>query len=226
MNKKIINSLTIERLSSYKTSDTSDLKEQLSIYSWNSALCASLYPWLSMLEVALRNSMDQALRADKQNDYWFNLLEFDKQPIEEARKKILSQEKEITPGRIIAELNFGYWTRLFSKRYETKQIIWPRLIKPVFPDFPKKLCVREGLSKRIQDLRKLRNRVYHYEPIWHLDLKQYFKELQEIISELNKDLIPLLKLTCNFEQVLKEGSAPFFNKLELITFATCAENVT
>lgn len=210
---KIVNSLTAERLSSYRMAESSDYKSQLGIYAWNSALCAALYPWLSMLEVALRNNMDKALREDKSNNYWFDLPYFDSQPIEEAKKKILSQNKEITPGRIIAELNFGYWTRLFSTRYETKQIIWPRLIKPMFPDLPKSLCVRESLSKRIQDLRKLRNRVYHYEPIWHFELNQHFAELQEIISGLNDDLIPYLKLTCNFEGLLKNGPEPFFNKL-------------
>lgn len=210
---KIINSLTIERLSSYKNTKSSDIESQLSVYAWNSALCAALYPWLSMLEVALRNAMDRALREDKHNDYWFDLPYFDNQPVDDAKKKILRQDKEITPGRIIAELNFGYWTSLFSTRYETKQIIWPRLIKPIFPDLPKSLCIREGLSKRIHDLRKLRNRVYHYEPIWHFDLNQYFIELQEIIGGLNSALPSYLTLTCNFEVLLKNGSEPFFNKL-------------
>ncbi len=216
LNNKIVNSLTIERLSSYKKAGSSDFKSQLSTYAWNSALCAALYPWLSMLEVALRNGMDQALHEDKNDDYWFNLPYFDNQPIDEAKKKIISQDKEITPGRIIAELNFGYWTRLFSTRYETKQIIWPRLIKPIFPDLPKSLCVRESLSKRIQDLRKLRNRVYHYEPIWRFDLNQYFIELQEIIGGLNSALLPYLKLSCNFEVLLEKGHEPFYNKLNTI----------
>lgn len=216
LNNKIVNSLTIERLSSYKKAESSDFKSQLSTYAWNSALCSALYPWLSMLEVALRNGMDQALREDKNDDYWFNLPYFDNQPIDEAKKKIMSQDKEITPGRIIAELNFGYWTRLFSTRYETKQIIWPRLIKPIFPDLPRSLCVRESLSKRIQDLRKLRNRVYHYEPIWRFDLNQYFIELQEIIGGLNSALLPYLKLSCNFEVLLKKGHEPFYNKLNTI----------
>lgn len=210
---KIVNSLTIERLSSYKSTESSDLRNQLSVYAWNSALCAALYPWLSMLEVALRNAMDNAIGEDKNNDYWFELPFFDNLPIEEAKKKILSQKKEITPGRIIAELNFGYWTRLFSTRYETQQIIWPRLIKPIFPDLPRSLCARESLSKRIQDLRKLRNRVYHYEPIWRFDLNQYFVELQEIIGGLNCALLPYLKLTCNFEVLLKNGPEPFLNQL-------------
>lgn len=214
--KKIVNSLTIERLSSYKNSEYSDSKNQLSMYSWNSALCAALYPWLSMLEVSLRNAMDKAIRDDRNNDHWFDLPYFDNLPIEEAKKKILTQNKEITPGRIIAELNFGYWTRLFSTRYETKQVIWPRLIKPIFPDLPKALCVRESLSKRIQDLRKLRNRVYHYEPIWHFNLNQNFIELQEIIGGINSALIPYLNLTCNFEMLLKNGAEPFLNKLNTI----------
>jgi hypothetical protein len=143
-------------------------------------------------EVSLRDAMDQALCQDKENGYWFDLPYVGSQPVKKAKRKIASQNKDITPGRIIAELNFGYWTRLFSTRYETKQIIWPRLIRPIFPDLPKALCVREILSKRIQDLRKLRNRVYHYEPIWDLDLNQYFIRIRCGNSHLNDYSIAIL----------------------------------
>ena len=83
------------------------------------------------------------------------------------------QNQSHTPGRIVAELSFGFWVSLFDKRYEHDQILWPKLIKHIFPFLPKGQRTRDFLSRELNRIKYLRNRVFHYKPIWHwIDLSK------------------------------------------------------
>ncbi|WP_177420368.1 Abi family protein [endosymbiont of Lamellibrachia barhami] len=75
------------------------------------------------------------------------------------------QHKVLNPGRIIAELNFGFWSSMLDKCYE--QVLWPQLIKTAFPYMPRKIRTRKVLSQQFHKIRQLRNRIFHHEPIWY-----------------------------------------------------------
>jgi hypothetical protein len=83
-------------------------------YSWNTTVSESFYSGLQILEVALRNSIHNAANKHFQNSYWFDdpsiLRQREIQSIVKAKKNLSRQRKNIDPGRIIAELNFGFWT--------------------------------------------------------------------------------------------------------------------
>ncbi len=73
--------------------------------------------------------------------------------------------KTVTHARVISELSFGFWTGLFSADYSS--VIWerPGLLKDAFPYMPKSIRKRSTLAGRFGEVRKLRNRVFHHEPI-------------------------------------------------------------
>lgn len=75
------------------------------------------------------------------------------------------QHKALNPGRIIAELNFRFWTSMLDKRYE--QVLRPQLIKTAFPYMQRKIRTRKVLSQQFHKIRQLRNRIFHHKPIWH-----------------------------------------------------------
>lgn len=108
--------------------------------------------------------------------------------ISQARTNILSEKKEITPGHIIAELSFGFWTSLFDTKFE--MTLWKNL-RLAFPNCPKRIRKRKTMSTKFNGIRGLRNRIFHHEAIsWNLTvLDIYKKEIIEGIEWLNSELV-------------------------------------
>ncbi len=161
------------RLNQYRQKHESDLNVATR-YFWNVALCESLYPCLNALEVGLRNSIHHAASTVYSDEYWFDLpgVLLKRQPVQlhSARNSLVKQGKPSphTAGRIIAELNFGFWTTLLSDPYHSS--FWmpngAKLLKLAFPHMKNAERIRSEIHHRFDTVRFLRNRVFHFEPIW------------------------------------------------------------
>ena len=94
----------------------------------------------------------------------------------------------LTAGRLIAELNFGFWTYLFDADYGYRSPndhrLWPRLLGQVFPHLPAAIPrQRDVIQKKLTRIRELRNRAFHHEPIWkYPDLQQRYNEAVDLIN--------------------------------------------
>jgi len=91
-------------------------------YFWNIALAEAMYPSLSALEIGLRNSIHNALAAHYNSNLWFHHQDFLnnnilKREINRAIGHLGGPAAQPTPGRIIAELHFSYWTIILSGYY-------------------------------------------------------------------------------------------------------------
>lgn len=95
--------------------------------------------------------------------------------------------KDVTPGRIVSELTFGFWTSLFDARFE--MTLWKSL-RLAFPNCPKHIRQRKAISSKFNSIRRFRNRIFHHEAIsWNLSaLNQYKIQLIKGIEWLDKDL--------------------------------------
>jgi hypothetical protein len=198
---------SIERLTSYRIEGENDTA-YLPRYLWNMALSKSFYPSLQSLEVAVRNSIHYAISEGLNNNFWFEdhelITKSELTTIADAKQILVRHNKSIEPGRIIAELNFGFWTALFNSRYE--QILWPRFLKTAFPSMPRTLRSRANISKRLNRIRYLRNRVFHYEPIWHWhDLYQQHNEVMETLGWINPVAKELTEVIDNFQEIYQGG---------------------
>jgi hypothetical protein len=184
-----------ERLEPYLKKHNNDLEKALNHYKINILISQSFYPILAVLEVGLRNSIDFQLSQKYNDDKWFDNHEFVKiatrfhiDRISQARTNIFSEKKEITPGRVISELSFGFWTSLFDVRFE--MTLWKNL-RLAFPNCPKEIRKRKTMSSKFNGIRKLRNRIFHHEAIaWNLNVLQTYKnEIIDGINWLDKDLV-------------------------------------
>jgi hypothetical protein len=184
-----------ERLEPYITHHRGNIENALFHYKSNILICESFYPLLAVIEVGLRNAIDFQLSKSFNDRYWFendefiqiaNKFQIDR--IADAKKKILSEKRELTPGIIISELSFGFWTSLFDVHFELT--LWKRL-RLTFPNCPKESRQRKTMSSKFNSIRKLRNRIFHHESIsWNLYvLNCYKQEIMEGIEWLDKDLI-------------------------------------
>ena len=198
-----------ERLDAYRQRGTSSENSELfAHYAWNMALSERLYTPLQCLEVSLRNSIHDAATAYFKTDTWFELPGILYPPecnkVQEAKGTLLKGKKPLDAGRIIPELTFGFWTSLFDVRYE--KILWPWLLKPVVPNMPRHIRIRKNLSKRLNRVRTLRNRIFHHEPIWHWrDLQNQHTDTLEAITWVNPAMRAFVEQFDRFEEIYTNG---------------------
>jgi len=191
--------ISYERLEPYIKRHKGDFEKAVNHYKINIEISESFYPLLSILEIALRNKMDDQLKRLFDDENWFENPKFIKiatrfqiDRVSEARAHILQEKKIITTGKIISGLSFGFWTSLLDSKFE--KTLWKNL-RLAFPNCPKKIRKRKTMSSKLNGIRKLRNRIFHHESVtWNLSaLIVYKKEIIEGIDWLDKDLL----LWCN-----------------------------
>ena len=184
-----------ERLQPYINHHSGDIEKAIAHYKANILISESFYPLISILEVGLRNSIDKQF-VRRFGDYkWYENIEFIRivskyqiDRISEARTNIQSSKKEITTGRIISELTFGFWTSLFDTKFE--MTLWKNL-RFAFPNCPKENRKRKIVSAKLNRIRKFRNRIFHHEAIsWNMEVLSTYKlDIIEGINWLDKDLL-------------------------------------
>ncbi|HEX2080651.1 MAG TPA: hypothetical protein VHG08_23305 [Longimicrobium sp.] len=219
--RAIRKALSSERLDAYGIGRSDD--EKLANYFWNLALCESLYPSLHGLEVALRNALFDAGRAlfpglaTRDVHCWLDadppvILIDERTAVDLAKRRLLDRRKPLEPGRLVAELSFGFWTALFDVRYEQSRILWPRLFSARLLDAgcPRSMRSRKALSPLLNRIRHLRNRVFHHEPIWHWnDLAQQHQLALEMIGWFSPALRATIEPNDRFASIHAAGAAPF-----------------
>lgn len=192
-----------------------DMAAALATYLWNLALCESLYPSLHGIEVSLRNSIHDTASSKFGGEFWFtsHLVGREKETIEKIGNDFSSRKIEANPGKYIAECNFGFWVNLFNGEYE--QILWRSLIREVFPHAPRRSRARSTIRSRLDSIRRLRNRVFHFEPIWRLpDLRQQHFDILETIGWISPAFREMTELVDRFPWVFYDGPAAYQARLK------------
>ena len=184
-----------DRLVPYLRKHDDSFDQAIEHYKANIEISETFYPLLAILEVGLRNQMDYQLKRKFNTEIWYNENSFIKivsrfqiDRITDARNSILREKKEVTPGRIISELTLGFWTSLLDSRFE--KTLWKNL-RLSFPNCPKHIRQRKTMSSKFNGIRKLRNRIFHHEPVtWNINvIKNYRDEIIEGIDWLEKGLL-------------------------------------
>ncbi|MEI9957820.1 MAG: hypothetical protein WDM90_16320 [Ferruginibacter sp.] len=127
--------LSSSRFNVYLAKTNNDFNKAYLLYKVNIELSEAFYPILSVLEVSLRNAVNETLKLHFNDSYWFkNSLPVEFLPfVSDATQKLTAQRKNITADRIIAELNFGFWNRLFNRHYTG--LLWKPL-RLIFKNHP------------------------------------------------------------------------------------------
>lgn len=115
------------RFNIYLSVTGNDFEKARKLYITNIELSEAFYPALSLLEVCLRNAIHEKLQVHFDNLYWYkNCLPIEFLPyVSSATQKLAAQRKPITADRIIAALNFGFWSKLFNNHHS--RLLWKPL---------------------------------------------------------------------------------------------------
>jgi hypothetical protein len=222
--------ISVDRFRGYERPGGGTL-DALARYNWNADLGASLYSTLLHLEVAFRNRLHEAIATRypigpwRGVDCWLGRIPPVLAPSELTRVagamgRLRDRGKRIVPGRVIAELNFGFWTSLLDVRYERRQVLWPALLESAFPHLSAANRTRRVVARRFDMLRRLRNRIFHYEPIWHWrDLRHQHEMLLEAIAWLSPELLRLASTTDRFPATYSNGWHAYLTALSAVFIA-------
>lgn len=212
----IINAISEERIAVYRA-DGADNNTALARYIYNIELCKSLYPLIHIFEVALRNSMDNALISFYNTKDWntiIPLLPAESAMISDAKLKIERKGRECSHGRLVAELTLGFWVALMGRKYNTQRFQFA-IIKNCLHGCSSNQKKSGAVQKNLSEIRFLRNRIAHHERISHWkDIAQKHKLLLDFIFWLNNDMHKIAVENDTFDTVYSAGIQPFLQFVE------------
>lgn len=170
--------LSVNRLSTYRNYvlqefGSDDLDKALQLYAWNAQTSSAYLLPLHLYEVILRNAIADALSL-RYGKNWAYELYFENSLPDPAhgyspKRDLLSvRVQHTTIGKIIPELKFAFWEQMLTKRHDGR--IWNTHIKTVFPFLPVTATTAQSrslLNGFCYNIRKIRNRIAHHEPIFN-----------------------------------------------------------
>jgi len=160
----------------------------LVLYAWNAEVSGALLSPLHICEVVLRNAVADALEA-LYGPRWPWSPTFERSlpdPTQgySPRKDLQMARRSVsTPGKVIPELKFVFWQKMFTGRYDTR--IWDTHLRRVLPHLEPGKAVpdlRRSIYHALEQVRLLRNRIAHHEPIFSRRLADDYQIIRGLVA--------------------------------------------
>lgn len=200
----VIEIISKERLGAYLRASGHDEQRTLELYGWNIKISESFYPLLSASEVCLRNTISERIIELYGAQWWgdnnyLNQIRDGKRIVKTAKGK-LRRKGRVTSGRMIAELNFGFWTKMLLPHHQA--VFWADFNNS-FDQLPNTVTYNQ-LYDRCESVCDLRNRIFHHEPIFNRDISKEYQEIIELIKWLSPEKADWIKGYSRVMTVLRE----------------------
>ena len=184
-------SFSSERLGTYLKAAGGDRAKALRLYTWNTAISAAFYGPLQGLEIALRNAMHRRL-AECYGAAWYDnpAAGFDSACLDRlaaAKTEAARAGRAPGPPQIVAALSFGFWVSLLGpggrigptgRKANYEMTLWRPAVRRAFPH--RSPLTRKQAHRPLNDLRKLRNRIAHHEPIFVRNLLEDHRRILDV----------------------------------------------
>ena len=172
---KIEQTLSIPRLSKYENfykdkGEPYEKSDVLILYERNLLISNKFFYLLNYFEVILRNAVVQAIEISfrcNETNSWHENEAFIRSISRRGRhspKSMFDSAKEKfpdSPSKMIPELKFVFWQKMLMANYEER--IWQGCFNSIFPNAT--VENRQIFYDWTDQLRELRNRIAHHEPI-------------------------------------------------------------
>jgi len=181
--------VTPERLAPYRAACNGDLAAAVALYGWNARVSAALWETIGYVEIIVRNAMHRHLTdwstRVHQEPAWYldpggNLTWRAAQDVADARRRATKFGTPETPGRVVAELGFGFWRYLTAVTYDRTLWRWC-----IYRAFPKKR--RSVVQDSLASLHEARNRCAHYEPMHNRPIGKLYETALAVAGWINVD---------------------------------------
>jgi hypothetical protein len=203
--------LTAERLASYLDATGHDLVRAFTLYEWNMRAAAGVLATVAMVEVVVRNALDERLldwaARRSPGTSWFDLAPLDPQgrdDVAAARRRATKYgRRPESHGKVVAELSLGFWRYLVASRYHAA--LWVPATAAAFPEGPPDLRSRGvAVEERLQRLMFVRNRAAHHEPIHRRDLGKDLDAAVELTGWICADCAAWVAAKSPLARVIQE----------------------
>jgi len=184
--------LSVPRIGKYRIACKGDKNKALILYRYNIKLCQKFYGVAGVLEVVLRNAVNEHFKLLLADNEWIvtqatsGFLANYKDTIFSERDKLVRSGK-YTHDKLVSSLTFGVWTFMFSRN------CYKNSGKTLLRIFPNKT---HGLNQRqiyadLDKIRAFRNRIAHHEPLC-------FDSLGEVNVNYAQEIFDLIIKYLNF----------------------------
>lgn len=166
------------------------------LYKINLRVAQAFYPLLNLFEIFLRNALNNQIATHYGDPDWLQVQEsgfmshhslsrsrfYLRECVRSAQNKLTVRRVTITPGRIVSEQTFGFWTALFDNHHYKLMGGSPML---AFPNKPAHIG-RSQISIQLAGIREFRNRIYHNEPICFNGAVIDFSPALQVMNDIHK----------------------------------------
>ncbi len=183
--------LSSTRLATYETAagvSSDDDLAALALYAWNADVSGALLGPLHICEVVIRNAVADALEAVYGPMWpWSPTFEHSlpdpalgyspRRDLQAARRGV------VIVGKVIPELKFVFWQKMFTGRYDTR--IWCSHLRQVMPNVDAMQpipALRQGIYNDLEQVRLLRNRIAHHEPVFRRNLSDDYQKITNLVG--------------------------------------------
>jgi hypothetical protein len=171
------------------------------LYAWNGRVASAFLRDLSDLEILVRNAFDRAVQ-DNWNGSVHWLIDPESPLLVVRWKDDGSDTNHIArdhisnaiakagglgvaaPGKIVAELMFGFWASLVTRAREHD--LWTPYISRAFLS-PRPS--RRDVDRRMAALNRFRNRVAHHEPLINHDLEELHTRILDLCGWISPEVL-------------------------------------
>jgi hypothetical protein len=188
--QSIKDALSAPRVGTYEaaTTGTPQLSSALALYAWNAQVSAAMLAPLHLCEVVIRNAVSDAIAATHGPRWpwdagFLRSLPNPTSGYNPRRDLMAARAGATTTGKVIPELKFVFWQTMFTSRFDAR--IWSLHLRASLPhaDATKTISqVRALVYGELEQLRKLRNRIAHHEPIFRRNLTDDFQKVHDLIA--------------------------------------------
>ncbi len=199
----VMDAISVPRLSYYReylgcATDSDAIGTYLAFQD----LSGDFFPLLQMVEVGLRNRINAVAKIQFKTSSWYDsyvLTETSKSLVCDAKDKALSEcGARYSDDDVICRLGLGFWVYMLDSRYrDTKSAsyLWSSdNHKSAFGSAKNPWGASMSVAAIFDDFQKvlkLRNRLFHHEPIWK---KHGCKAKDSAVSNIEKEYRFLLKV--------------------------------
>ena len=199
---ELVRLLSATRLATYLRECQGDQTKALRLYAWNVEVASAFWGSFNMLEVSLRNAIHNELGNLAGREDWWNTQIGLRQPERHRVQEALAsaqraQGAAIAPGHVVAELSLGFWVGLLANRYH--QRLWEPALHAAFPHLAGR---RRDLHRKLESLRKLRNRIAHHEPIFARNLTADHNRLLDVLGAISPVAVDWVKQNSRVPQAI------------------------
>lgn len=214
--------LSVPRFGVYLSAVGGNRRLALALYEWNTVTSAAFQRDLAHLEIALRNAYDQAIVANTPagSPHWtadpYRLFpvrwrtakdgtrfDVNRRPREQIERAVYEAGADAPPGKVVAELTFGFWRYLSTAAHHDP--LWIPYLHAAFAAG----TARPDVDKPVGRLHRFRNRIAHHEPLLERDRASGLLRLRtRHLHDRHADLLTVAGLISpQLRQYIADGSS-------------------